>query len=136
MQTTSVQVYQDSFEELLNKVDVQDDHAVSLFIGSLKDEIAYDVRMFKPTSLTDAFCLAKLQEASNSVKEIEEKRAKQLCFYCDQKYSPGYKCSGQMYSLEVVGCEEEVVSEECEASERGIVEEEEIMPQISLNAMT
>ncbi|GJX36734.1 reverse transcriptase [Tanacetum coccineum] len=66
-QTTSVQVYQDSFEELLNKVDIKDTYAVSLFIGGLKAEIAYDVRMFKPTSLSDAFCLAKLQEANNSV---------------------------------------------------------------------
>ncbi|GJZ99715.1 reverse transcriptase [Tanacetum coccineum] len=143
-QTTSVQVYQDSFGELLNKVDVKDAYAVSLFIGGLKEEIAYVVRMFKTTSLSDAFCLAKLQKASNSItrgrpttvqtasrnmvstpynrgggsvtknvvnlpvqtntvmpnrpfkrltkKEMEEKRAKQLCFYCDQKYSPGHKC--------------------------------------------
>ncbi|GJT84890.1 reverse transcriptase [Tanacetum coccineum] len=167
--TTRVQVYQESFEELLNKVDVNDDFAVSLFIGGLREEIAYAVRMFKPTSLSDAFCLAKLQEANNSVnrgryttvqtisknmisapynkgggtvaknvvtmaaqtqtiipnrsfrrltkKEMEDKRAKQLCFYCDQKYTPDHKCSGQMYSLEVVGCDEEIVEEECETSE-------------------
>ncbi|GJY87372.1 reverse transcriptase [Tanacetum coccineum] len=29
--------------------------------------------------------------------------AKNQCFYCDQRYTPGYKCSGQMYSLEVLG---------------------------------
>ncbi|GKE34709.1 reverse transcriptase, partial [Tanacetum coccineum] len=147
-------VYQDSFKELLNKVDIKDTYAVSLFIGGLKEEIAYAVRMFKPTSLSDAFCLAKLQEANNFVtrgrptpvqtvsknvvsnpynrgggsvsknvvtmpvqtniampnrpfkrlskKEMEEKRAKQLCFYCDQKYVPGHKCSGQLFSLEVI----------------------------------
>ncbi|GJY04066.1 hypothetical protein Tco_0370006 [Tanacetum coccineum] len=152
------EVYQESFEELLNKVDVNDDFAVSLFMRGLKEEIAHAVRMFKPTSLSDAFCLAKLQEANNPVnrgrttivqtvfnnvisvpynkgggtvaknvvtmhvqtqtvvpnrpfrrltqKEIEDKRAKHLCFYCDQKYTPGHKCSGQMFSLEVVGCDE------------------------------
>ncbi|GJR82202.1 reverse transcriptase [Tanacetum coccineum] len=181
-QTTRVQVYQESFEELFNKVDVNDDFAVSLFIGGLREEIAYAVRMFKPTSLSNAFCLAKLQEANNSVnrgrsttvqtisknvisapynkgeshigsawawggvgftvaknvvtmpaqtqtvvqnrpfrrltqKEMEDKRATQLCYYYDQKYTLGHKCSGQMYSLEVVGCDEEIVEEECETSE-------------------
>nr|GEV00451.1 hypothetical protein [Tanacetum cinerariifolium] len=36
-------------------------------------------------------------------QELEEKRDKPLCFYCDQKYVPGHKCSGQLYSLEVIG---------------------------------
>ncbi|GJW61429.1 retrotransposon-related protein [Tanacetum coccineum] len=36
-------------------------------------------------------------------QELEDKRAKHLCFYCDQKYTPGHKCSGQLYSLEVIG---------------------------------
>ncbi|GKB59115.1 hypothetical protein Tco_0915301, partial [Tanacetum coccineum] len=36
-------------------------------------------------------------------KELEEKRAKIQCFYCDQKYIPWHKCSGQVYSLEVLG---------------------------------
>ncbi|GJT76464.1 reverse transcriptase [Tanacetum coccineum] len=40
-------------------------------------------------------------------KELVKKRAKNLCFYCDQKYMPGHKCSGQMYALEVSPCEEE-----------------------------
>ncbi|GKB58354.1 reverse transcriptase [Tanacetum coccineum] len=35
-------------------------------------------------------------------KELEEKRAKNQCFYCDQRYSPGHKCSGQVHSLEVI----------------------------------
>ena len=48
-QTSSVQVYQESFEALLNKVDtvdLPDTCTVSLFIGGLKDEIAYAIRMF------------------------------------------------------------------------------------------
>ncbi|GJX58683.1 hypothetical protein Tco_0290073 [Tanacetum coccineum] len=35
-------------------------------------------------------------------KEFEEKRIKGLCFYDDQKYVPGHKCSGQVYCLEVI----------------------------------
>ncbi|GJY39911.1 retrotransposon-related protein [Tanacetum coccineum] len=34
-------------------------------------------------------------------KELEEKRAKNQCFYCDQKYTPGHKCNGQVYLLEI-----------------------------------
>ncbi|GKE77457.1 hypothetical protein Tco_1543577, partial [Tanacetum coccineum] len=60
-------VYQDSFKELLNKVNLNGDYAISLFIGGLKEEIAYAVRMFKSNTLSDVFCLLKLQEASNSV---------------------------------------------------------------------
>ncbi|GKD70607.1 putative mitochondrial protein [Tanacetum coccineum] len=35
-------------------------------------------------------------------KELEDKRAKNQCFYCDQRYVPSHKCSGQLYALEVV----------------------------------
>ncbi|GKC47413.1 hypothetical protein Tco_1065135 [Tanacetum coccineum] len=58
--TTNVQIYQDSFEALLNKVKLSESYAVSLFIGGLKEEIAYDVRMFKPTTLIDIFYLLDL----------------------------------------------------------------------------
>ena len=51
-------------------------------------------------------------------KEMEEKRMKGLCFYCDQKYFPGHKCSSQVFLLEVLvdqeGDEQEKVEvEEC-----------------------
>ncbi|GJX02126.1 retrotransposable element Tf2 [Tanacetum coccineum] len=35
-------------------------------------------------------------------KELDEKRAKNQCFYYDQKYVPGHKCSGRLFSLEIV----------------------------------
>ncbi|GKB66889.1 hypothetical protein Tco_0928301 [Tanacetum coccineum] len=40
-------------------------------------------------------------------KEYQEKRAQNLCFYYDQKYTPGHKCSGQLYSLVVLAYEED-----------------------------
>nr|GEW12741.1 hypothetical protein [Tanacetum cinerariifolium] len=69
-------------------------------------------------------------------QELEEKRAKNLCFYCDQKFNPGHKCNVQMYSLEIVAYEEEVNNVDCEIFEQENMCEEEIMPQVSLNAMT
>nr|GEY73307.1 hypothetical protein [Tanacetum cinerariifolium] len=38
-QTTYVKVYQDLFEALMNKVELTESYAISLFIGGLKDEI-------------------------------------------------------------------------------------------------
>ncbi|GJZ39353.1 putative mitochondrial protein [Tanacetum coccineum] len=43
-----------------------------------------------------------------SQKEFAEKRAKDLCFYCDKKYVSGHKCSGQMYALEISHPKEDV----------------------------
>ena len=73
-------------------------------------------------------------------KELEEKRAKNLCFYCDQKYSLGHKCPSQKFSLEVVVDKDE--PEEKEEVVFGCLEEEnasselesEMVPQISLHA--
>ena len=193
-QTSSVQVYQDSFEALLNKVELQlpENYTVSLFIGGLKDEIAYVVRMFAPATLIDVFNLAKLQKANISVsksrsipllntprtnvisgnnnrnvnnhfrsnqvvpannnrfvpnrqfkrltqQELEEKMAKQLCLYCDQKYTPGHKCSGQLYSLEIIGDEVESEDEDLVLTEEGVVNSYTSLidepPLISLNAL-
>lgn len=80
-------------------------------------------------------------------KEIEEKRSKNLCFYCDQKYVPGHKCSGQLHSLEIVAdeefenMEEELINEDMGqmggSEQMGEFEHNnEMMAQISLNALT
>ena len=37
-----------------------------------------------------------------SSKEIEERRANNLCFFCDEKYFSGHKCSAQVYRLEIL----------------------------------
>lgn len=39
-------------------------HAISCFLSGLNDETQHAVRMFKPQTLHDAYCLAKLQEAT------------------------------------------------------------------------
>ncbi|GJR54675.1 putative mitochondrial protein [Tanacetum coccineum] len=79
----------------------------------LQSDVEVAVRMFKPRSLVELYGLAKLQETNLNPmksknrmpllhssrfsgkqltqKELEEKRAKNLCFYYDQKYMPGHK---------------------------------------------
>ena len=78
-------------------------------------------------------------------KELEEKRAKNQCFYCDQRYTPGHKCSGQLNCLEVVIDhddhkenfeEEDVNQEEEEVNDGQGYEFIEQCPQISLNALS
>ncbi|GJX34061.1 retrotransposable element Tf2 [Tanacetum coccineum] len=198
---TYLQLYQEQFEALMNKVELSEAYVVSLFIGGLKDEIGMHVRMFKPNTLSDVYCLAKMQEATlqaiktrqtpllttprtpyaattsyanktvsyppksttttlalpapNTIskpayvqprkqltqKEIADKRAKNLCFYCDEKFVPGHKCSGQLFLLEI--CADKSTSEEYELEallEDPVVQNfgESITdtPVISLHAMT
>lgn len=58
--------YQDQFESLLNRVDLSEEHAISLFIGGLQQEIRMVSKMFKPRTLSDAYSLARLQEATRA----------------------------------------------------------------------
>nr|GEZ74814.1 hypothetical protein [Tanacetum cinerariifolium] len=134
---TTTRAYRDAFDDLLSRIEISEDHAISLFMRGLSVEIALGVRMFKSRKLADVYCLTNLQEATlNAVKkknkEYKEKRANNLCFYCDQKYTPGHKCSSQMYSLEVLAIEDD----ETQDSDNECLEEENLevveeMPQIS-----
>ncbi|GJZ03207.1 hypothetical protein Tco_0521168 [Tanacetum coccineum] len=79
-------------------------------------------------------------------KELEEKRAKNLCFYCDEKIQPGHKCSNQVFLLEFIIDQEgeneirneleECLGEEIVWEQEPVVIDQEISPHISLNAFT
>ncbi|GJV35070.1 putative nucleotidyltransferase, ribonuclease H [Tanacetum coccineum] len=72
-----------------------------------------------------------------SQKEYEEKRSKNLCFYCDKKYVPGHKCKGQLFTLVVLAEQEDQEEEFVDAYENlDEMENVEIQPQISLNALS
>ena len=61
-------------------------------------------------------------------QEFEERRLKGLCFWCDDKFVPGHRCKNKrLYSLSILEEEEETNGEE--------IQEEEIIPHISLNAL-
>ncbi|GJU79674.1 hypothetical protein Tco_1282039 [Tanacetum coccineum] len=96
---TTTRAYQDAFKDLLSRIEISEDHAISLFMGGLPFEIAMGVRMFKPRRLADAYCLTNMQEATlNTVKK-------------KNKYTPGHKCSGQMYSLKVLAIEDDEIQD-------------------------
>lgn len=48
--------------------------------------------------------------------EFNDKRAKNLCFWCDEHYAPGYKCKGkkpQLYHIEMKDDDDEELVQEC-----------------------
>ncbi|GJT91008.1 putative mitochondrial protein [Tanacetum coccineum] len=75
-------------------------------------------------------------------KEFQERRAKNLCFYCDEKYTPGNSCRGQVFNLEVVADSVDTSQDdsfletgEDLLQEEGTGEIIEFTPQISLHAL-
>ncbi|GJY67895.1 putative mitochondrial protein, partial [Tanacetum coccineum] len=184
---SSAKDYQDAFDTLLSRLDVSEEHDVSFYLTGFPVEIEIGVRMFRPTTLANAYRSTNYQEAtleamrkknkvmvnyqqgrfggggngygsnvkpallplpsSNSngrnklntpvatlirknmtQKEYQEKRAQNLCFYYDQKYTPGHKCSGKLYSM-VLLADEELDSDE------EYMEKESLMPEEWLEGM-
>jgi hypothetical protein len=116
------------FQKLSLRVDgLADDKLLDLFIGTLKDNIQHEVRLFEPISLEKAFMVSRKVESKNlamatrrttpntakesnvplvnTPQQLEERRTKGLCFNCDNKYSKGHKC-GEKKSF-YMGYEEE-----------------------------
>uniref|UniRef100_A0A2C9WKT3 Uncharacterized protein n=1 Tax=Manihot esculenta TaxID=3983 RepID=A0A2C9WKT3_MANES len=99
----------------------------------------------KPVTLTTSTVsqnetnLNQNQKASTSTiltsKEMDEKRAKRMCFWCDDKFSPGHRCKKkQLFVLQI----KEVIDEEdLDAIANEIKESEEEMQagQLALNAL-
>ena len=64
-QTGPVEHYQDEFDALVIRIkDLPVSHAISCFLSGLNSETQNTVRMFKLKTLHEAYCLAKLQEAT------------------------------------------------------------------------
>ena len=98
---------------------ILEEHRIDVFMGTLKDNIQHDVRLWEPDSLEKAFRLGRKMERKimatrkhtthnykcGSVfapslpqhirltpQQLEEKRVKGLCYSCDSKYTKGHKC--------------------------------------------
>eukprot|EP00253_Pinus_taeda_P024406 PITA_24406 len=156
----------EDFQKLNIRVkDIPDEHKIDVFIGTLKDNIQHEVRLWEPNSMEKAFRLARKMESKimatrkptthnhkyGSVtapshpqptrlkpQQLEEKRAKGLCYSCDNKYTKGHKCAEK--KLFYIDCEEEEEKEQETSKEEDIHEEqtlekEEMNPTISCNAL-
>ncbi|GJY72280.1 hypothetical protein Tco_0475983 [Tanacetum coccineum] len=104
----SAKDYQDIFDNLLCRVEVSEEQAISLYLGGLPTEL--EMASLLPVPATNTNWKPKPNTHPRkqlTQKEYEEKRSKNLCFYCDQKYVLGHKCTGQLYSLIVLADTEE-----------------------------
>ncbi|GJX36311.1 retrotransposon-related protein [Tanacetum coccineum] len=121
-QTSTIKVYQDEFDTLLSKVNITESQAVSMFLGGMNTDFCLRGGNVSSSNNKPLLTLPATKQTFNpgrkqlNKKEYEGKRAKNQCFYCDQKYVSGHKCSEQMFVLEVLttpdGEEEEFTREE------------------------
>eukprot|EP00253_Pinus_taeda_P005153 PITA_05153 len=154
------------FQKLNLRVkDIPEEHRIDVFIGTLKDNIQHEVRLWEPDSLGKAFKLARnierktmaTRKPSNhnykdgsvvppslpqptrlTPQQLEEKREKGLCYICDRKYTKGHKCAEK--KLFYIDCEEEEEKEQETSKEEDThqdqsLEKEEMNPNISCNAL-
>nr|GEZ49022.1 hypothetical protein [Tanacetum cinerariifolium] len=116
-QSTTVVIYQETFERLSNRVEgLPESFLVCCFIGGLKDEIRLEVKLKKPRRLVKAMGMARLVEEKNNLarKPFTPNRnvsnpgilgpapttsEKGLCYYCDDKYTPRHKCSKPQFFM-------------------------------------
>ncbi|GKB06131.1 hypothetical protein Tco_0834364 [Tanacetum coccineum] len=121
-QTGDVQSYQDKFKMLLNKdvsclAKMQEATAA---LTKSRPQYSYNSSRYMQSNVTPkaiayppkppllASPPVPKHSPTNPVrrqltqKELEDKRSKNQCFYCDQRYVTGHKCSGQLYALEVM----------------------------------
>jgi excinuclease UvrABC ATPase subunit len=164
-QKGSVTEHIENFQRLNIKVtDIPDEHLIDVFIGTLKDNIQHEVRLWEPKSLENAFKVARNVESKNMAmatrrtnpniyrennapssktpqptrltpQQLEERKAKGLCFNCDSKYSKGHKCGEK--KLFYIDCEEEEEQEQEPSQDENVeaTSSEELTPTISCNAL-
>lgn len=71
-QTGGVKEYHDSFDGVVSKLSLSEEYVLSCFLAGLSEEIQYQVRMFHPKNLQQAYCLAKLQEATQQAPKSKK----------------------------------------------------------------
>jgi hypothetical protein len=65
-QKGSITEHIENFQRLNIKVtDIPDDHFIDVFIGTLKDNIQHEVRLWEPKSLENAFKVERNVESKN-----------------------------------------------------------------------
>ncbi|GKV11569.1 hypothetical protein SLEP1_g22817 [Rubroshorea leprosula] len=69
--------------------------------------------------------------------ELEDKKQKGLCFWCDERYGPGHRCSKKkLYNLEIISIDEDAESVETNDKNFDLNQMLITEPQISIHALT
>jgi hypothetical protein len=145
-------------------IDISYEHMIEVFIGTLKDSIQHEVHLWEPKSFENAFRVAINVESKNmamdtrrttpniyrennvpssktpqptrlTTQQLEERKAKGLCFNCDSKYTKGHKCGDN--KLFYIDCEEEKEQEKEPSQDENVedISSEYLIPTISCNAL-
>lgn len=144
--------YIQRFEELSAQADsVTNNQGVQFFVSGLKQYIAIDVKIKRPPDIDSVMHLARLYEqraealnpqprrttqASRNTQFVkrlsrsglEKRRARGLCFNCDETYAPGHCCK-KLFLLEGIEDTSPVITDVDEAEDHGDME-------ISIRAIT
>ncbi|KAF9662444.1 hypothetical protein SADUNF_Sadunf18G0053900 [Salix dunnii] len=153
----TVEEYQRKFEQLAARAShLTTEQEVEIFISGLIEYIAIEVELHQPRDLISAMSLARLYERRSGARrtmppqlksptvisslpsnqrtfkrlsrgEMDERRAKGLCFNCDEIYNRGHQCK-RLFWLDGV---EESVQGELEDHDNC----EDDTPEISLHAI-
>ncbi|GJX89340.1 hypothetical protein Tco_0341354 [Tanacetum coccineum] len=71
-QVASVKEYHDYFIDVLSRLQLPQKYSLSCFINGLNEDIKCMVLLFKPQTIHEAYCLAKLQEATLKARKTKE----------------------------------------------------------------
>nr|GEX90615.1 hypothetical protein [Tanacetum cinerariifolium] len=71
-QISSVKEYYETFISVLRRLQLSPKYGISCFVDGLKEEIQEMVMMFKPQTIHEAYCLAKLQEATLEARKSKK----------------------------------------------------------------
>ncbi|KAH0748079.1 hypothetical protein KY290_027311 [Solanum tuberosum] len=139
-QVGSVDEFLGKFEDLkaqmlIRNPALNEAHFLSSFIGALKEEIRFAVKLFKPITLKIAIEKARMQElaikaaqrrnktivnkrpANPAVKNTtfrlslevyEHRKINHLCFKCREKYGPGHVCKRRQLNCLIGEAEAEI----------------------------
>nr|GEX19165.1 putative mitochondrial protein [Tanacetum cinerariifolium] len=133
-QTCTLHDLNTAFDAVLNKVNLTESQAISLYLKALSPDIIGMVKMFRPRTLHETtFTKPNGGPRHLTTKELEYKRAKGECFWCTEKFVPGHKCPrnrNQVYAIEMEDDDDDKETEEIGA------ETEEKEHQISIHALT
>eukprot|EP00253_Pinus_taeda_P002738 PITA_02738 len=152
-QKGSMMEHIEDFQNLTIRVkDISEEHRIDVIIGTLKDNIQHEVHLWEPGSLEKALRLARKMERKITAtrkpnthdykygsvvspilpqprrlkpQQLEEKRAKGICYSCDSKYTKGHNCAEK--KLFYIDYEEE------EENEQGMSKEEDILQEQTLD---
>nr|KYP73255.1 Transposon Ty3-G Gag-Pol polyprotein [Cajanus cajan] len=102
-QTQLLQDYITEFESIANRISgYPASFYLSCFISGLKPHLRREVTALQPTDMPQAVAFAKLHDIKRLIEaEMQDRRDKNLCYNCDERYTRDHRCKSQFLLLVV-----------------------------------